>query len=49
MTTEQDIVIPTTSAQEPNHQSWKLSLDWWAVISALVLAVIVYIGVQVTW
>ena len=24
---------------------WKLSLDWWAVITALILAVLVLVGV----
>jgi hypothetical protein len=49
MTTEQDAITPVTPPAQSASKSWNLSLDWWAVISALILAVIVFFGLQVAW
>ena len=49
MTTEQEVIIPATPTSQGTSKSWNLSIDWWAVISALILAVIVLFGLQVAW
>jgi hypothetical protein len=49
MTLEKDTATSPTLAPEDANGKPKISLDWWAVIFALALAAIVYVGVQVTW
>lgn len=45
MATEQGVVV------RPTTRKWTLSLDWWAVITALVLAVLLLTGIigSVPW
>jgi hypothetical protein len=40
-----------TLAVQPRPRSWRLSLDWWAVLTALALAALVLVGVipNVPW
>ena len=51
MTPEQDVIslAPTSPSSQDTAKSWSLSLDWLAVITAAILAVIVFFGLQVTW
>ena len=49
MTTEHDVISTVPPTSQDTGKSWNLSLDWWAVIAALILAVIVFFGLQVTW
>ena len=49
MTTEQDVITPAAPPSQPTSKSWNLSLDWWAVIAALILTLIVFFGPPVTW
>ena len=49
MTTVQDSAASSGPAPEKTGGNAKLSLDWWAVIFALALAVIVLVGLQVPW
>lgn len=49
MTTQQDGITPITPISQDSGKGWNLSLDWWAVISALILTVFVFFGPQVGW
>ena len=49
MTTGQDPAKAPAPAQEKTGANFRLSLDWWAVIFALALTVLVLIGLQVPW
>ena len=49
MTTGQDPAQTPAPVQEKTGANSSLSLDWWAVIFALALTVLVFIGVQVPW
>ena len=51
MTPEQDSIPPDVPVAEAKGGGFKLSLDWWAVIVALLLTALVLIGVipNVAW
>ena len=49
MTTGQDPAESLAPVQEKTGGNFSLTLDWWAVIFALALTVLVLIGLQVPW